>query len=115
MSVYIDINCDMGESYGRWTLGNDEEVMPHITSANVACGYHGGDPHVMRKTGELALQHNVAGGSHPRLPDLMGLGRRGMDGSPQGVKDYNCYQTGALRGVLRTAGAGLQDGQPPGI
>ena len=79
MSVYIDINCDMGESYGRWTLGNDEEVMPHITSANIACGFHGGDPHVMRKTVALALQYGVAGlktamtlagyqGTTPRLP-----------------------------------------------
>ena len=69
----IDLNCDMGESYGRWTLGADEEIMPFITSANVACGFHGGDPHVMRKTVELALRHNVAIGSHPSLPDLIGL------------------------------------------
>src|ERR1044071_8034378 len=62
MTTYIDINCDMGESYGRWTLGADEEVMPHITSANIACGFHGGDPHVIRKTVELAVQHGVAGG-----------------------------------------------------
>ncbi len=79
MSTYIDINCDMGESYGRWTLGHDEEVMPHITSANVACGFHGGDPHVMRKTVELAVQHGVAIGAHPGLPDLMGFGRRRME------------------------------------
>src|SRR5256886_284024 len=66
---HIDLNCDMGESYGRWTLGADEEIMPWITSANVACGFHGGDPHVMRKTVALALRHGVAIGSHPGLPD----------------------------------------------
>src|SRR2546428_8811893 len=114
-SKFIDLNCDMGESYGRWTLGADAEIMPFITSANVACGYHGGDPHVMRKTVELALQHNVAVGSHPGLPDLMGFGRRVMDVSPQEIKDYICYQTGALREFLRTAGAELQHVKPHGI
>ena len=114
-TTFIDLNCDMGESYGRWTLGADAEIMPFITSANVACGYHGGDPHVMRKTVELALQHNVAVGSHPGLPDLMGFGRRVMDVSPQEIKDYICYQTGALREFLRTAGAELQHVKPHGI
>ena len=76
MPNVIDLNCDMGESYGRWTLGNDEEVMPHITSANVACGFHGGDPHVMRQTVALAQRYGVAVGAHPGLPDLMGFGRR---------------------------------------
>src|SRR5919108_805683 len=104
MSVYIDINCDMGESYGRWTLGNDEEVMPHITSANVACGFHGGDPHVMRKTVELALQYGVAVGAHPGLPDLMGFGRRRMDVTPAELKDYHRYQTGALGAFVKAAG-----------
>ena len=83
MTTYIDVNCDMGESYGRWTLGNDEGVMPHITSANVACGFHGGDPHVMRKTVELALKHGVAIGAHPGLPDLMGFGRRTSPKNPR--------------------------------
>src|SRR2546426_722223 len=100
---HIDLNCDMGESYGRWTLGADEEIMPWITSANVACGFHGGDPHVMRKTVALALRHGVAIGSHPGLPDLMGFGRRVMDVTPQEVKDYLCYQTGALRELERAA------------
>jgi UPF0271 protein len=111
----IDLNCDMGESYGRWTLGADEQIMPHITSANVACGYHGGDPHVMRKTVALALQHGVAIGSHPGLPDLMGFGRRVMDVSAAEVKDYLCYQTGALREFVRVAGADLQHLKPHGI
>ena len=111
----IDLNCDMGESYGRWTLGADAEIMPFITSANVACGYHGGDPHVMRKTVELALKHGVAIGSHPSLPDLMGFGRRVMDVTPQEVKDYLCYQTGALREFVRAAGGTLQHMKPHGI
>jgi UPF0271 protein len=111
----IDLNCDMGESYGRWTLGADEEIMPFITSANVACAYHGGDPHVMRRTVALALQHGVAIGSHPGLPDLMGFGRRVMDVTPQEVKDYLCYQTGALREFVRVAGSTLQHMKPHGI
>jgi 5-oxoprolinase (ATP-hydrolysing) subunit A len=112
---YIDLNCDMGESFGRYTLGADEAIMPFITSANVACGYHAADPHVMRKTVALALQHNVAIGSHPGLPDLMGFGRRVMDVTPQEVKDYICYQTGALREFVRVAGAELQHVKPHGI
>jgi UPF0271 protein len=112
---YIDINCDMGESYGRWTLGADEEVMPHITSANIACGFHGGDPHVMRKSVELALQYGVAIGSHPGLPDLMGFGRRRMEVSPQELKDYHRYQTGALAAFVQAAGAKLQHVKPHGI
>src|SRR5881398_45581 len=115
MAKIIDLNCDMGESYGRWTLGADEEIMPNITSANVACGFHGGDPHVMRKTVELALRHGVAIGSHPSLPDLMGFGRRVMDVSPQELKDYLCYQTGALREFVRAAGGDLQHLKPHGI
>jgi UPF0271 protein len=105
----------MGESYGRWTLGADEAIMPFITSANVACGFHGGDPHVMRSTVELALRHGVAIGSHPGLPDLMGFGRRRMDVTPKEVKDYICYQTGALREFVRGAGAELQHVKPHGI
>jgi 5-oxoprolinase (ATP-hydrolysing) subunit A len=112
---FIDLNCDMGESYGRWTLGADAEIMPFITSANVACGYHGGDPHVMRQTVELALEHGVAVGSHPSLPDLMGFGRRVMDISGRELKDYLCYQTGALREFLRVAGSDLQHVKPHGI
>ncbi|HEV8473938.1 MAG TPA: 5-oxoprolinase subunit PxpA [Methylomirabilota bacterium] len=113
--MHIDINCDMGESYGRWTLGHDEEVMPHITSANVACGFHGGDPHVMRRTVELAMQHGVAIGAHPGLPDLMGFGRRRMEVSPAELKDYHRYQTGALGAFVKAAGTTLQHVKPHGI
>jgi UPF0271 protein len=111
----IDLNCDMGESYGRWTLGADDEIMPFITSANIACGFHGGDPHVMRQTVALAREHNVAVGSHPSLPDLMGFGRRVMDVSPQELKDYVCYQTGALREFVRAAGSDLQHIKAHGV
>ena len=115
MTIAIDLNCDMGESYGRWQLGADEEIMPFITSASVACGFHGGDPHVMRKTVDLALAHGVAVGSHPSLPDLMGFGRRAMAISPQELKDCMCYQTGALREFLRVRGALLQHVKAHGI
>jgi 5-oxoprolinase (ATP-hydrolysing) subunit A len=111
----IDLNCDMGESYGRWTLGADAEIMPHITSASIACGFHGGDPHVMRQTVELALRHGVAIGAHPGLPDLMGFGRRRMDLTPQEMNDYFVYQTGALREVVTLAGSALQHLKPHGI
>ncbi|HEY7253171.1 MAG TPA: 5-oxoprolinase subunit PxpA [Methylomirabilota bacterium] len=111
----IDLNCDMGESYGRWTLGADEAIMPFISSANVACGFHGGDPHIMRRTVELALSHGVAIGAHPSLPDLMGFGRRQMDVSARELQDCFCYQTGALREIARAAGAPLQHMKPHGI
>jgi 5-oxoprolinase (ATP-hydrolysing) subunit A len=115
MTTYIDINCDMGESYGRWTLGHDEEIMPHITSANIACGFHGGDPHVMRKSVELAVKYGVAVGAHPGLPDLMGFGRRRMDVSPAELKDYHRYQIGALDAFAKAAGTRLQHVKPHGI
>ncbi len=115
MTTYIDINCDMGESYGRWTLGHDEDVMPHITSANIACGFHGGDPHVMRQTVELAVEHGVAVGAHPGLPDLMGFGRRRMDVSPADLKDYHRYQIGALAAFAKACGTTVQHVKPHGI
>ncbi len=111
----IDLNCDMGESYGRWTLGADADIMPLISSANIACGFHGGDPNVMRRTVELALAHGVAIGPHPALPDLMGFGRRAMAVSARDLKDYICYQTGALREFARVAGADLQHVKMHGV
>ena len=115
MSTYIDINCDMGESYGRWTLGADEEIMPNITSANIACGFHGGDPHVMRKSVELAVQHGVAVGAHPGLPDLQGFGRRRMEVSPEEIKEIHRYQVGALWAFAKACGTTLQHVKPHGI
>lgn len=115
MPAFIDVNCDMGESFGRYTLGQDEEVMPHITSANIACGFHAGDPHVMRRSVELALKHGVAVGAHPGLPDLLGFGRRALDLTPQDLKDYHRYQTGALGAFAKAAKTELQHVKPHGI
>ncbi len=103
-----DINCDMGESFGRYKLGLDEEVIKLISSANVGCGFHGGDPHVMRQTVDMAKQHGVAVGAHPGLPDLLGFGRREMKVSPEEVKDYFIYQIGALKAFVEVAGMKLQ-------
>ncbi len=103
----IDLNCDMGESYGAWKMGADAEVMPYISSANIACGFHGGDPATIRKTVRLALDHGVAIGAHPSLPDLMGFGRRVMRISPQEMYDLVVYQAGAVEGFARAAGSRL--------
>ena len=103
----IDLNCDMGESYGAWKMGDDANVMPHITSANIACGYHGGDPATIRRTVRLALDHGVAIGAHPSLPDLQGFGRRSMKISAQDMYDLVVYQAGAVEGFARAAGAKL--------
>lgn len=92
----IDLNCDMGESFGNYTIGSDQAVMPYISSANIAAGYHAGDPHVMKETVELAAAHDVNVGLHPGLPDLMGYGRRKMDVSPEELHDFVIYQLGAL-------------------
>src|SRR5213596_80734 len=110
----IDLNCDMGESYGRWTLGADEEIMPWITSANIACGFHGGDPHVMRQTVALAVEHGVGIGAHVELPDLIGFGRRRMAIAPDELADYVLYQAGAMRAYAEAAGARLQHVKPHG-
>ena len=103
----IDLNCDMGESYGAWKMGADAEVMPHVSSANVACGFHGGDPATIRKTVRLAVDHGVAIGAHPSLPDLQGFGRRAMKISPQDMYDLVVYQAGAVEAFARAAGARL--------
>jgi UPF0271 protein len=103
----IDINCDMGESYGAWKMGEDAAVMPYITSANIACGFHGGDPATIRKTVGLAVEHGVAIGAHPSLPDLQGFGRRVMKISPQDMYDLVVYQAGAVEAFARAAGARL--------
>ena len=103
----VDINCDMGESFGAWTMGNDAAVMPFITSANVACGFHGGDPATIRKTIALAVQSRVAIGAHPSLPDLVGFGRRTMQISAQEMYDLVLYQAGAVAAFARAAGAPL--------
>ena len=114
MSMKIDLNSDVGESFGNYKIGLDEEVIPLISSANIACGFHAGDPEVMRKTVSLADESGVAIGAHPGLPDLMGFGRRAMDVSIQEIKDYITYQIGALRAVAASQNLELQHVKPHG-
>jgi UPF0271 protein len=106
--IQIDINSDVGESFGIYKLGLDEEVIPHITSANIACGFHAGDPGVMRKTVVLAKRHGVEVGAHPGFPDLIGFGRRNVDATLEEIQDYVLYQTGALMGFAQSQGVRLQ-------
>lgn len=103
----IDLNCDMGESYGAWKMGADADVMPYISSANIACGFHAGDPATIRTTVRLAVDAGVAVGAHPSLPDLMGFGRRAMKITPQEMYDLVVYQAGAVEAFARAAGAKL--------
>ena len=112
MATKIDFNCDMGESFGIHKLGLDEEVIKHITSANIACGFHAGDPMWIRETVELAEDHNVAIGAHPSFPDLLGFGRRNMNLSEDEVTNYVIYQTGAL--IAFTKDKKLQHIKPHG-
>lgn len=108
------LNCDMGESFGNWSLGMDEAVMPHVDCANIACGYHASDPHVMRRTVALAVRHGVRIGAHPGYPDLMGFGRRSMACSAEEVEDMVLYQVGALAGLCRAEGGRLAYVKPHG-
>jgi len=104
----IDINCDMGESFGAYKLGRDQEVMDYISSANIACGWHAGDPMVMEQTVRLAGEKGVAVGAHPGYPDLMGFGRRRIDLTPNEIENYLLYQMGALYAFARVYGLPLQ-------
>ena len=106
--IQIDLNSDVGESFGAYKLGLDEEVIPHLTSANIACGFHGGDPAVMRKTVSLAKRYGVEVGAHPGFPDLIGFGRRNMDATLEEIEDYVIYQTGALQAFAISQGLKLQ-------
>ncbi|HUI88888.1 MAG TPA: 5-oxoprolinase subunit PxpA [Anaerolineales bacterium] len=110
----IDLNCDMGESFGLYKLGDDEGVMPFITSANIACGYHAGDPRVMRSVIRLAKKYNVAVGAHPGWPDLQGFGRREMNLSPEETEAFVLYQIGALAGFATAEGTELRHVKPHG-
>jgi UPF0271 protein len=110
----IDLNCDLGESFGRYTLGLDEQVIPLITSANVACGYHASDPLVMERTVALAKDAGIHIGAHPGYPDLQGFGRRNMDVSPAEAKAYTTYQLGALDAFCKSQGVKLQHVKPHG-
>lgn len=110
----VDLNCDMGESFGSYKLGHDEKILDYITSANIACGFHAGDPTTMRKTVRLALEKNVGIGAHPGLQDLVGFGRRAMQISPQEAYDIVVYQIGALYAFVRSEGGRLQHVKPHG-
>jgi UPF0271 protein len=104
----VDINCDMGESFGRWELGADADVLPHVSSANIACGAHAGDAAVMRRTLRLAVRHGVACGAHPGFADLAGFGRREIPVSGSEVRDLVLWQLGALDAIARSEGIRLR-------
>jgi UPF0271 protein len=114
LKLQIDINCDLGESYGTFKIGNDEKIMPHITSANIACGFHAGDPIIMAQTVNLAKKHGVAVGAHPSYPDLLGFGRREMRLTLEEIRNYTIYQVSALQGFAKIAGLNLQHVKPHG-
>lgn len=110
----VDLNSDLGESFGRYTLGSDDQIIPLITSANVACGFHASDPVVMKKTIEMAREAGIHVGAHPGYPDLMGFGRRNMTISPAEAKAYTLYQIGALDAFCKAAGLEMQHVKPHG-
>lgn len=110
----VDLNCDLGESYGIYRLGKDEELLPYISSANIACGFHAGDPTIMRKTVIRCLEHNVAIGAHPGLPDREGFGRRNIEITPEEAYELTVYQLGALFGIVRAEGGKLSHVKPHG-
>lgn len=110
----VDLNADLGESFGAYKIGMDSEVLRFITSANVACGFHAGDPLVMQKTVALAAENGTAVGAHPGFPDLMGFGRRNMNISPDEAYAYIKYQVGALLAFTKSAGIKLQHVKPHG-
>jgi UPF0271 protein len=108
------LNCDLGESYGSWKMGRDDQVMPHIDQANIACGFHGGDPLVMRNTLALAKQNNVMVGAHPAYPDLVGFGRRSMNCSDDEISAFVQYQIAAIDGMAMIQGLELAYVKPHG-
>lgn len=111
---FVDLNCDLGESFGNYKCGMDEEVIPFISSANVACGFHASDPIVMTKTVDLAKKNDVAVGAHPGYPDLVGFGRRNLAVSPAEVKAMVQYQVGALQAIARAQGVQVYHVKPHG-
>lgn len=105
--IYIDLNADLGESFGNYRAGNDTDILEYVSSANIACGFHAGDPVVIRNTVKMALARNVSVGAHPGYPDLQGFGRRSMALTPGEVFDYVLYQVGALKSVTEAEGGRL--------
>jgi 5-oxoprolinase (ATP-hydrolysing) subunit A len=110
----IDLNCDCGESFGAWTIGADAAILAHVTSANIACGAHAGDPDVMRRTVRLARDLGVAVGAHPGFPDLQGFGRRALGMAPDEVGNSVLAQIGALYAIARAEGVALTHVKPHG-
>lgn len=110
----MKLNCDMGESFGSWSMGMDEAVMPHIDMANIACGFHASDPLTMQKTVKLALSQGVSIGAHPGYPDLIGFGRREMQCHPDELMSILIYQIGALDGICRSEGTSVEFVKPHG-
>lgn len=113
-SATFDINCDMGEGYGNWRMGDDAAILPLVSTVNLACGFHAGDPAIMKKTVEAAREANVAVGAHPGLPDLLGFGRRVLAVSPEDLYAYIVYQVGALKGFVGSTGTHLKHVKPHG-
>lgn len=114
MQKKVDLNSDVGESFGIYKIGSDEEVIPLISSANIACGFHAGDPSIMKTTLGIAGKNGVGAGAHPGLPDLVGFGRRKMEVTLEEIKDYVTYQVGALQAVACSQGLTLQHVKPHG-
>ena len=110
----IDLNCDMGESFGAWKLGNDTALMEHVTSVNIACGFHAGDATTIRKTIATAIEKDIAIGAHPGYPDLQGFGRRDMSLTLEEVYDIVLYQVAALKGICEASGGKLHHVKPHG-
>ncbi len=114
MLLSVDLNCDMGESFGAWTMGRDAELMDYVSSVNIACGFHAGDASVIRQTIETALAKNIAVGAHPSFPDLQGFGRREMKMSAAEITDIVLYQVAALKGICEASGGTLHHVKPHG-
>ncbi|MED1782293.1 LamB/YcsF family protein [Brevibacillus fortis] len=110
----VDLNCDMGESFGAYRIGNDQAILRYVSSVNVACGFHAGDPGTMRKTVKMALEAGVAIGAHPGFADLVGFGRRNIEISPEDAYDLVVYQIGALQAFVRAEGGILHHVKPHG-
>lgn len=110
----LDLNCDLGESYGKFAIGDDEGVMPHISSANIGCGFHGGDPTTIRRAVRLAIQNNVAIGAHPSFPDRLGFGLNEIKMPLNQLEDVILYQISAVAGVAKAEGAALHHVKPHG-
>jgi UPF0271 protein len=110
----VDMNSDLGEGFGAWEMGDDETMISLVSSANIACGYHAGDPAAMRRTVGICAERGVAVGAHVSYPDLLGFGRRNMACTPREVYDYCLYQIGALGAFCRARGVALQHVKPHG-